>query len=117
MLTTCTRVSTYCIFYIPNLIAWSSKKRRGVSRSSTESEYRQLAYMVAVILWLPYLFDDLRLPFSLLAIWCEKMSANLVFCTRPLHVEVDYHHIRENATCKALDVRYVCSSDKIADLF
>ncbi|KAH9673545.1 retrovirus-related pol polyprotein from transposon RE1 [Citrus sinensis] len=47
------RVSTggSCIFIGLNLISWSSKKQKGVSRSSTEAEYRQLAYTAATLSW------------------------------------------------------------------
>ena len=54
----------YCIYLGSNLVSWSSKKQRGVSRSSTEAEYRQLAYTAAALSWFCSLFHDLRLPFS-----------------------------------------------------
>ena len=35
---------SYCIYLGPNLISWSSKKQSGgISHSSTEAKYRQLA--------------------------------------------------------------------------
>ncbi|XP_048436024.1 uncharacterized mitochondrial protein AtMg00810-like [Pyrus x bretschneideri] len=90
----------YCIFLGNNLISWSSNKQRGVSRSSTESDYRQLAYTAATISWFRKLFNDLRVPLSPPKIWCDNISAislafNHVFHTRPRHVEVGYHYIRE----------------------
>ncbi|KAI5333489.1 PREDICTED: Retrovirus-related Pol poly from transposon [Prunus dulcis] len=46
-----TRRSTrgYCPYISLNLVSWSSKKQGGVSCSSTEAEYCQLAYTVAAI--------------------------------------------------------------------
>ncbi|PKI50082.1 hypothetical protein CRG98_029520 [Punica granatum] len=42
----------YAIFVGPNLISRRSKKQPTVSKSSTEAEYRALAYAVAETLWI-----------------------------------------------------------------
>lgn len=81
----------YCV----HLVSWSSKKQDGVSRTSTEVEYWQLAYTDVAISWFRSLFRELHLSMTCPKLWCENISAiflasNLVFHTWTYHVEVDY---------------------------
>ncbi|KAM2767079.1 hypothetical protein COP1_022920 [Malus domestica] len=110
----------HCIFLGDNLISWSSKKQRGVSRSSTEAEYRQLAYTSAHLSWFHNLFRDLYLPLQPHRLWCDNISAiavasNPVYQARMRHVEVDYHYIRDKVIRKEIEVGYVATTDQIAN--
>jgi len=40
----------YCIFVGHNLVSWSSKKQKVVSRSSTEAEYKSIVVALADII-------------------------------------------------------------------
>ncbi|XP_021803373.1 uncharacterized protein LOC110747522 [Prunus avium] len=112
----------YCVYLGTNLISWSSKKQRGVSRSSTEAEYRQLAYTAATLSWFRALFLDLHLPAPCPKLWCDNISAlslasNPVFHSRTRRVEVDYHYVRERVVRNELLVAYCSTVDQIADIF
>ncbi|BFG27863.1 hypothetical protein CerSpe_141370 [Prunus speciosa] len=112
----------FCIYFGSNLVSWSSKKHKTVSRSSSEAEYRQLVYTAAELSWLKSLFRDLQLHLVCPTIWCDNISSialasNPVFHSRTKHLEVDYHYVREKVVRGQLLVNYICSRDQIADLF
>ncbi|XP_004295686.1 PREDICTED: uncharacterized mitochondrial protein AtMg00810-like [Fragaria vesca subsp. vesca] len=106
----------YCVYLGPNLISWSYKTHRTVSRSCAEAEYRQLAFTAAEISWLRSMFCDLSLFLQCPRIWCDYLSAiaiasNPVFHARTKHVEVDYHYFREKVVNKELEVRFVSTTN------
>uniref|UniRef100_A0A0V0GVX2 Putative ovule protein n=1 Tax=Solanum chacoense TaxID=4108 RepID=A0A0V0GVX2_SOLCH len=51
----------YCIFVGGNLVAWRSKKRSVVSRSSAESKYRAMSQSTCEIMWIHHLLTEIGL--------------------------------------------------------
>ncbi|KAM6562061.1 hypothetical protein CsatB_022059 [Cannabis sativa] len=114
-------VGGYCVYLGDTLVSWSSKKQAVVSRSSTESEYRALALVTAEITWIESLLNELSFPLPGTSItWCDNLSAsalasNPVYHARTKHIELDIHFVRDKILKKELEVRYIPSSDQIAD--
>ncbi|XP_020264067.1 uncharacterized protein LOC109839995 [Asparagus officinalis] len=71
--------SCYTVFFDPNLISWRSKKQPTMSKSSTEAEYRALAYTIAETLWILHILVEignvLRHPVTL---FCDNISATYI---------------------------------------
>ncbi|GKD96028.1 gag/pol polyprotein, partial [Tanacetum coccineum] len=91
----------FSIYLSSNLISWTARKQRTVSRSSTEVEYKALADTVAELTWLQALLNELGICSSSTPIlWCDNLgatylSANSIFHERTKHVEIDYHFVQE----------------------
>jgi hypothetical protein len=47
----------------------------------------------------------------------KYLGSNPIFHMRIKHVEVDYHFIRDRVFKKLLDVRFISTSDQLADGF
>ena len=114
----------YAIFIGGNLISWHSKKQPTVFRSSTEAEYRVVAYTVQDILSLRSLLAELGLIIHapMMKFFCDNVSAsylvvNLVHHDRSKHIKIDYHFIRERVSHGDLVVQYVLIELQIADIF
>ena len=115
--------SAFAVFLGSNLVSWSARKQATVARSSTEAEYNAMANATAEVIWIQTLLTELRIPHpSLARLWCDNLGAkylsqNPVFHARKKHIEVDYHFVRERVAQKLLDVRFISSSDQLADGF
>ncbi|KAD4586330.1 hypothetical protein E3N88_23931 [Mikania micrantha] len=113
----------YAIYLGSNLVSWSARKQRTVSRSSTESEYKALADTVAELTWLQANLCELRVSTKKApTLWCDNLgatylSANAVFHARTKHVEVDFHFVREKVAQGKLSVQFISTNDQIADVF
>uniref|UniRef100_A0A2N9GFY6 Reverse transcriptase Ty1/copia-type domain-containing protein n=1 Tax=Fagus sylvatica TaxID=28930 RepID=A0A2N9GFY6_FAGSY len=113
----------YCLFLGRNLISWSSRKQRTVSRSSTESEYRAIAHASAELVWLCSLLNELGVSSSSTPIlWCDNIGATYL-TTNPLfhaytkHIEIDFHFVHELVSSKTVSVQFISSKDQVADTF
>ncbi|KAI4338374.1 hypothetical protein MLD38_023440 [Melastoma candidum] len=68
--------TSYAVYISDNLPSWRSKQQPTVARSSTEVEYRALAYAAAELMWLSSLSSYLHLPLRLpLVICCDNIGA------------------------------------------
>lgn len=111
----------YAIYLGRNLISWSSRKQKSVSRSSTEAEYRAIANTTSEILWIRNLLHELGLSVQTPSLWCDNMGAtsltvNPVHHSRMKHVQIDVHFVRDRVANKELQVRYLSTKDQIADI-
>uniref|UniRef100_A0A3Q7IW65 CCHC-type domain-containing protein n=1 Tax=Solanum lycopersicum TaxID=4081 RepID=A0A3Q7IW65_SOLLC len=57
-------ITGYMVKLGDSIISWKSKKQKTVSRSSAEAEYRSLAALVAELIWLAGLLNELHFPGS-----------------------------------------------------
>ncbi|CAA7032145.1 unnamed protein product [Microthlaspi erraticum] len=113
--------NAYIVYLGKHPISWSSKKQKGVARSSTEAEYRSVAKTSAELCWISSLLSELgvRVP-APPVIYCDNVGAtylcaNPVFHSRMKHLALDYHFIRNQVASGTLRVVHVSSKDQLAD--
>lgn len=114
-------IGAYIVYLGNQLVSWSSKKRSGVARSSTEAEYRALTEAASKVKWVISLMTEIGLHSTIMpTIYCDNigatyLSANPVFHLRMKHLSLDYHFVREQVQAKTLRVSHISSADQLAD--
>uniref|UniRef100_A0A2N9IRW5 Reverse transcriptase Ty1/copia-type domain-containing protein n=1 Tax=Fagus sylvatica TaxID=28930 RepID=A0A2N9IRW5_FAGSY len=115
-------ISSYVVFLGSTPITWVSKKQWTISRSSMKAEYRSLTSAIAELYWIRMVLRDLGIFLSnTLVLWCDNLSAlalasNPVFHARTKHIEVDYHFVREKVVRRDVDVKFISTSDQLAEI-
>ncbi|WZZ35211.1 hypothetical protein YC2023_018612 [Brassica napus] len=76
--------NAYIMFIGATPIAWSSKKQSGVARSSTEAEYRAVAYIVAEMKWVCSLLTELGITLAHPpVVFCDNVGATYLSVPLP----------------------------------
>lgn len=113
--------NAYVVYLGRNPISWSSKKQKGVARSSTEAEYRAVANTSSELSWISSLMTELGVAISTPpVIYCDNIGAtylcaNPVFHSRMKHIALDYHFIRNQVQVGHLRVKHISTKDQLAD--
>jgi transposase InsO family protein len=104
-------------------VMWCSRKQTSVSTSTLESEYIASGVAAREVVWMRRLLDDIGArQAGPTRLWCDNQGAialvdNFEIKRRSKHIDVQHHYVREQAQLKVIDVKYVNTSDNLADLF
>ncbi|XP_070012283.1 uncharacterized mitochondrial protein AtMg00810-like [Nicotiana sylvestris] len=104
------------------LLSWKSKKQQTVSRSSVEAEYRNMATVVAELMWMKGLLEELRnkvkehihLHYDSKA--ALQIAANPIFHEKIKQIEIDCHFVREKIKEGMVTTNYIPTKQQMADL-
>ena len=116
-----TSTGAYIVYLGKQPISWSSRKMKGVARSSTEAEYQSLTSTASEVMWIANVLEELRFPLTTTpTLYCDNigatyLAANPVFHSGMKHLALDYHFVRELVQRKFLRVSHFSSKDQLAD--
>lgn len=111
------------MFFNRNVVAWSTKKKAIVSRSSCDDEHRSLVAMTAQVTWIQFLLHEMHSMSSKPhVLWFNNtgaiaMTKNHVQHSKSKHFEIDLHFVRGRVLNKSLEVGHVLKLNQIADPF
>ena len=106
-------------------ISWGSKKQSSVSLSTSEAEYIALSLAIQEGKWIHHLLCEILDAASEqgpnLKIYkdnqsCIKMTKNPVNHDRAKHIDIKYHHIRDEIKRGEVYLEYCQTSNMLADI-
>lgn len=113
--------NAYIIYMGLTPVSWTSKKQKGVARSSTEADFRAVAITASELRWVCSLLMELGVPLPTTpTVYCNNicatyLCANPVFHSRMKKIALDYHFVRGQIQSGVLRVAHVSTKDQLAD--
>lgn len=102
-------------------ISWHSKRQEIVALSSTEAEYIALSTTVRETLWVSQFVREISgIDMQPIKIFCDntssiKLATTDAYRERTKHIDVRFHHLRENIEENKIRVEYVSTNENVAD--
>jgi len=116
------------VFIGRNAVIWKSNKQKSISTSTMEAEYVALENAVKEAIWINMMYKELiqsfniNIPCEPYIIRCDNKSAidftiNRIERSKSKHIDIAYHITREKYEEGLIKLKYVSSSDNVADIF
>lgn len=102
-------------------INWHSKRQEIVAVSSTEAEYIALSTTAKEMLYLnQFMFELTHAKIEPSKIYVDNTSSinlakNAAYHDRTKHIDVRYHHLRDNIEKRKIEIEFVSTNENIAD--
>jgi hypothetical protein len=104
-----------------NVISYTSKRQREVTRSSTESEYIASALCLKNILHKKYIMEELGFPQINIPLFIDNTSVKFManewkITENSKHINTRYHFLRSHVIRQTVSIYYVDSEENIPDI-
>ncbi|GKE48176.1 copia protein [Tanacetum coccineum] len=100
----------------------SSKKRDCIAMSTAEAEYVSLSACCAQVIWMRTQLLDYGYKYNRIPMYCDSKSAIAISCnpvqhSKTKHIYIRYHFIKEHVEKGTVEIYFVGTEYKLADLF
>jgi hypothetical protein len=116
-------ISGFSFHYGCGAVSWSSKKQNVIALSSTEAEYVAQTHAAKEAIWLRSFINEIRGgekgPLTIMGDnqGAIALAKDNKFHSRTKHIDLRYHFIREAVEDGKIILKYVPTSDNVADIF
>ena len=104
------------------MLLYESKLQPLVSQSSTEAEFVAMALTIKEVKWILQMLEELQVLVEASLLFCDNQGAikivqNRSATARSKHIDIKLQSMKDAVLEGVIKVRYVQSSDNVADLF
>jgi hypothetical protein len=104
-----------------NVVSYTSKRQREVTRSSTESEYIATALCLKNILHKKYMLEELGFPQCSIPLFIDNTSVKFManewrITDNSKHINTRYHFLRSHVIKETVSLYYVDTEENISDI-
>ena len=115
-------ITKYCFFLGRDIVTWCSKQQCIVSISTSEAKYVAMSHRARESIWIQRLLNQLLPKQAIKRIEILGDNETSLILTRNLesqncikHIDVIYHHIQELVENRKLAIKWISSSNMLAD--